>query len=329
MRHWLRWITASAVIVAGACDNDDEPPTGPSAPPPACVSFTDLGTWDKPPSRANGVNESGQIVGIVRDRAFVWSDGEMTLLPTFGGSSSEAMAINDAGWVVGFSYLPHDSAQHAFLWRDGVMIDLGTLGGTGSEAFDVNNAGWIVGASTIAGDSATHPFLWRDGVMIDLAAPGSRNGGAFGVNETGQVVGASDSTAFVWQGGAMTLLPGADAVAHDINEAGQIAGSSGHHAVVWEAGAMFVLDSIDPISEEIATAFAIDDLGRVVGSIQHAASWRALLWRLNAAPTMLHGIGAPEAFDISAAGLVVGRNVAYEADEPEYALVWDLNCPPP
>lgn len=330
MRHWFRWLAASALIVAGACDSDDDgPPVGPSPSPPACVSFTDLGTWDKPPSRANGVNEVGQIVGIVRDRAFVWSDGEMTLLPTLGGSSAEAMAIDDAGWVVGFSYTPHDSAQHAFLWRDGVMIDLGTLGGTVSEALDINNAGWVVGASTLAGDSTTHPFLWRNGAMIDLAAPESRNSRAHGINELGQVVGVNDSGAFVWQGGTSTLLPGANAVAHDINESGQIAGMSEGHVVMWEAGAMVVLDSIDPFSGENATAFAIDDLGRVVGSIEQFAGWRAFVWRRNAPRVMLEGIGAPEAFDINAAGLVVGRNVPYEADEPEYALVWDLNCSPP
>ena len=50
----------------------------------------------------------------------------MTDLGTLGGLSSEPVAINEAGQVIGYSYLAGDDTQHGFFWDGGVMTDLGT-----------------------------------------------------------------------------------------------------------------------------------------------------------------------------------------------------------
>ena len=84
-----------------------------------------------------------------------------------GHTASEALNINDAGQVVGYSSGPQE--MRAFLWtRNGGMQNLGTLpGGSNSRALGINNAGQVVGTSTSS--AGTRAFLWTrvDG-MLDL-----------------------------------------------------------------------------------------------------------------------------------------------------------------
>jgi uncharacterized membrane protein len=48
---------------------------------------------------------------------FIWRDDEMITLSTFSGNSrSGAVATNDWGWAVGYSYTA-SGADHAVLWR--------------------------------------------------------------------------------------------------------------------------------------------------------------------------------------------------------------------
>ena len=80
-------------------------------------------------------------------------------LGTLGGSRSSAVAVNDAGQVVGWSGLDGAGA-HAFSWTAaGGMIDLGTLGGSGSYASAVNDAGQVVGNSSPAGEPRPRVFV--------------------------------------------------------------------------------------------------------------------------------------------------------------------------
>ncbi|HLO29543.1 MAG TPA: RHS repeat-associated core domain-containing protein [Anaerolineales bacterium] len=64
------------------------------------------------------INKVGQIVGnspsMKGEHAFVWQDGVMTDLGTLGGWASEAIAINEAGQVIGSADLA-DGRKHAYL----------------------------------------------------------------------------------------------------------------------------------------------------------------------------------------------------------------------
>jgi len=152
--------------------------------------FTDLGTLGGNWAIAFSINENGQIVGGSYTAAggvhgFLWQDGAMIDLGTFGGISSAnqpsltyscnlpthfgtlgttfslANGINNRGQVVGRSITPNGE-DHAFIWTDGVMSDLndeipGGSGWTLIEAESINGGGQIVGYGVV--NNQTHAFL--------------------------------------------------------------------------------------------------------------------------------------------------------------------------
>jgi probable HAF family extracellular repeat protein len=124
---------------------------------------------------------------------------------TLGGRDSRANAINNAGDVVGISTIV-DVGMHAFLYRGGAMRDLGTLGGSTSEAHGLNDGGEVVGeARTALGE--THAFLYSGGAMYDLNLLIAADSGwvlitACTINDAGQIAGSGlfrgRRRAFLW-----------------------------------------------------------------------------------------------------------------------------------
>src|SRR6266571_6354380 len=109
--------------------------------------------------------------------AFLWSSGsgmqDLGTLP--GDNQSQANGINDSGQVVGYSlyFIPlSNSIFHAFLWSSGSgMRDLGALSGAdSSRASGINNSGQVVGES-FASSGGLRAFLWSSASgMQDLSA---------------------------------------------------------------------------------------------------------------------------------------------------------------
>lgn len=196
-------------------------------------------------SAGAGINTRGQVAGVWVDdqgenHAFLYSEGVARDIGNLGARSARATGINEAGVVVGSSFIADFAAFRAFVYRDGVMRELGTLGGPSSAAAAINDAGQVAGTSFVDAD-VQHAFLYTNGVMRDIGSLGGALTEARALNEAGMVVGYSTyadaepgtdfSSAFVYRDGAMhdlnlvTERPGVwtllDAVG--INDAGQIA----------------------------------------------------------------------------------------------------------
>jgi probable HAF family extracellular repeat protein len=170
-------------------------------------------------SGGSGVNSSGVVVGNTQVgssvHAFMDNGSVMTDLGTLTGSGvSEALAINDAGQIVGYS-AASGGAEHAFLWQSGVMSDLGaTAQFPSSFAEAISGNGAIAGFLESSSETTFDAFLDTGGVMHDLGTlPGQQVAFATGVNDSGEVIGkgyvfsgASASTPFVLLNGKLQAI---------------------------------------------------------------------------------------------------------------------------
>ena len=140
--------------------------------------------------------------GAAQTRAFRLVAGVATALPPLPGySDSDAWGINDAGQVVGTSFLGDN--HRATLWNTTAPIDLGTTPGSiGSYAIQINPSGAIVGYGILPGPTyhATTfaPFSPPTDLNTALEAPSPYTLlYCNDVNASGQIVGQADSAGTV------------------------------------------------------------------------------------------------------------------------------------
>ena len=240
---------------------------------------------------------SGSLsTGDLVQHATLWDGTILIDLGTLGGSASAANGINDSGHVVGTANLAGDSAEHATLWKGTKAIDLGTLGGNGSSASGINNSGRAVGSSatTTGFKGPVHATLYYRSTATDLGTLGGTFSIAFSINDSGHAVGwsllADNSTqhATLWSGKSITdlgTLGGPFSAAYSINNAGQTVGFADtaganffSHAALWN-GATTAVD-LGTLGGTTSVADGINNAGIVVGSadtanqVGHAALWK-------------------------------------------------------
>jgi probable HAF family extracellular repeat protein len=231
------------------------------------------------------------------------------------GGNARGMAINNRGWVAGFSNLSDNFSRHAVLWRNADGTDLNTLGGPNSTVQwpGLNDSGVVVGLSETAdlnplneswSCSAFFPsvtkhiclgFVYESGGMRALPTLGGYNGFAAEVNNRGQIVGWTE-----------TPVHDPTCVSPQVLQ---------FRAVMWEPGSLTPHELPPLTGDSTSAATAINDRGQVVGisgrcdvavgefSAQHSVIWE------NGHPTRIPDFGGAAwntPVDINNAGDVTG-----------------------
>jgi len=170
----------------------------------------------------SALNDTGQVAGtmyLTGDltwHSFLWDAGEINDLGTLGGAITTAVALNNAGHVVGRSDVTavceicaagdQKQLHHPFFWKDGAITDIGVVSGdTVGTAYSVNANDQVVGRTDLCTkvnpndscDNASkiyHAFLWQKGSLADLQTlilPGSgiTVNDALNINDRGEIVG--------------------------------------------------------------------------------------------------------------------------------------------
>jgi len=258
---------------------------------------------------------------------------QMTDLGTLpGDSDSRALAVNNAGQVVGYSNTPNGIVR-AVLWDRGRITNLGTLGGTYSIATAISNQAHAAGFSADA-TGAVHAFLWAEGRMVDLGTLGGWYSSASATNDRGQIAGNSATSTgeihgVIWDKGTIRDLgiQSQFVAATDINNKGQVVGfyqtpSGQPHAFLWQGGH---LTDLGTLGGTFSYAYGISDRGEVTGmSADTFGNIHAFLWR-DGVMRDLHGIAGfgaseqSEARGISDSGKVAG-SVGLGSKR---AFIWD------
>jgi probable HAF family extracellular repeat protein len=273
-------------------------------------------------SKARGVNDAGQVVGMAHnsandDRPVLWENGLVFDVGVVSGDDEgDAFAINNAGQIAGYSW---NANYNAFLDDGGVKTNISSLLSYDAQAEDVNEEGDVVGF-TLNGDS----FLYSEGSVTDIGVDiGGVYNWAYAINNSGQIVGfwenaGGDQFAFVYSDGTKTDLGGlgGNHQAADINDDGDIVGyatvSGDQRPVLWLASGG--AQDLGLLSGGLwGHARAINNAGRIVGWSEASGGLRHAFVYENGTMTDLNDLLPPgsgweleQAEDINEVGQIVG-----------------------
>lgn len=318
-----------------------------------CERFTvtDLGTLpeldESQSCYATAVNNRGEVAGwcgdyidgISRRVAFYWNsvDG-MISLGTGGDVYSQALGINNAGVVVGYTYedispwhswraftysngrlerleIPDASYTAAFsnndagvitgqldedvlLYDHGTLIDVGRIAPADIVGRAINNRGDVVGSGWVDGEGNQHAFLFRNGVLMDIHGLDGKSSYAQGINNLGQAVGWAETG--------------------EVSENGPII-----HAVTFDDGKV---NDLNPFNSDYSYATAINDHGWLLGAYRREDIGYGTFLYMNGHERDLQNLIPPDqdwyldyANDINERGQIVGS--AYGPGNRDHAVL--------
>jgi probable HAF family extracellular repeat protein len=254
-------------------------------------------------SRATDINSSGVVIGTypigtggINTGSFINRGAGFVNLGTLGGTSSQVVAINDKGQVLG-NRTTASGQRRGFIYYHGVRRDLNDPPGGPGYYVDINNAGYTVAIGSVPvspGDTGLRSFL-RDpgGHFRNLGTlPGDNPvTQAEALNNRNQVVGESGPflapdpplRAFLWTNGVLRDLGDfgfTPNYALGINDRGQVTGYASvptglHHQVafIYSHGRLIDIDRRPPTAERFSLGESINNLGHVVGSSNHLSGF--------------------------------------------------------
>jgi probable HAF family extracellular repeat protein len=250
------------------------------------------------------------------------------------GPGGSVIHINRTGLIAG-TVTAADGTDHASLWYKKHVIDISKpgLGGANSIAYATNVFGQTVGGAEtgtrdpnaadfcgfkayglVTSEDICAPFLWQNGVMTRLGTLGGHNGSATQINVFGTAVGE---------------------VENDLRDPG-CPERLQFKPVKWQSGKPIELATY--AGDPDAVAYAINDLGQVIGSSGICAPFNPslqlamlplhpLLWERDGSVKYLGTLGGTGrafsnlAININNKGHVVGTS-ALLGDQINRAFLW-------
>lgn len=218
------------------------------------------------------INDLGWVTGHTllngHDDAFIYRDGTFQDLGRLPGTfQSEALAINNAGDVVGFC--PAVMPTHLpFLYHNGTMTD---LSGSLLNANAINDSGVVAGQAP-----DFRPAVYQNGQVTEI--PGIQYGYANAINRAGHLTGfyepnSTTGSAFYWDGSTIRDLGLVNAIPTSINSSNQIVGYMesnsfyhGMHAFLWSDGQGIDLNTLMPsnLGYDLLQAWGINDSHQII-----------------------------------------------------------------
>jgi probable HAF family extracellular repeat protein len=254
-------------------------------------------------SRATDINNSGVVIGTypigtggLTTGSFINRGAGIVNLGTLGGTSSQVVAINDKGQVLG-NRITTSGQQRGFIYYHGAYRDLGSKPSIPLTYVDINNAGYTVALGAVPvpeGEAGLRSFLRApDGHLRNIGTFPGENPvtQAEAINNRNQIVGESGPflapdpplRAFRWSNGVLRDLGDFGSTpnyALGINDRGQVTGyatlPTGFHnqkAFIWSNGRLIDIDRRPASALPFSLGEAINNLGHVVGSSNHLAGF--------------------------------------------------------
>jgi probable HAF family extracellular repeat protein len=256
----------------------------------AGYTVTDIGSLGGTVTIGQGINNQGQVVGLSaladgNARAFVWTNGVMTLLPGLspGGDNGDAgNDINDAGVIVGSAGGSGNSVSHLVIWRGGTMMDIGATDALSFQALahinSLEHVAYINPSPRIMIPPPPPPTVafWNRQKIVTISTDESpdvsiNNNDTISFTRRVALSGApANYHASIWRAGVISNLPDEGmSRALDINDKGDVVGSStfgdgNESATLWSGGTRMRLPTLSGFGS--SRAYAVTNDGLIVGT---------------------------------------------------------------
>jgi uncharacterized membrane protein len=246
------------------------------------------------------INEAGVVVGYYQvsptvNHAFLNRGKGLVDLGAYQGTSSNAVAINDKGQILGH-WQTRAGQVRGYIYDCGKFRDIGVISEVGTTWTGINNAGY---ASANDGNNgflrAPNGTLTRLGYLPNTSTDPDAYlaTSTSALNNRNQVTGRSAPAVpiegplrgFIWTQGTirdMGDLGGVPISGQAINDRGQVTGYAAREtgfsrvAFLYYRGRIVPIDTRPGASDPYSTGDAINDRGHVVGYSDHLSGF---IWR--------------------------------------------------